>query len=240
MGGPAMIEGGGLGAFAPEEVGPIDDAGAERRDRRASSPTRRDAVAVAKQYLALLPGRARATGRCADQRLLRAVVPEDPKRVHDVRRAARAARRRRLACSSCAASFGRTMLTALARIEGRPVGVIANDPQHLAGAIDSDGSDKAARFMQLCDAFGLPIVSLFDTPGLHGRPGVGARPRWCATARACSSPRRRCRSRSSASSSGARFGLGAQAMAGGALPRAVLSPSPGRPASSARWASRAR
>ena len=66
------------------------------------------------------------------------------------------------------------MVTALARIEGRPVGVIANDPGHLAGAIDSDGADKAARFMQLCDAFGLPIVTLVDTPGMMVGPDVEA------------------------------------------------------------------
>ena len=66
------------------------------------------------------------------------------------------------------------MITALARIEGRPVGVIANNPTHLAGAIDSDGADKAARFMQLCDAFGLPIVTLVDTPGMMVGPDVEA------------------------------------------------------------------
>ena len=66
----------------------------------------------------------------------------------------------------------RSMITALARIEGRPVGVIANDPAHLAGAIDSDGADKAARFIQLCDAHGLPIVSLVDTPGMMVGPDI--------------------------------------------------------------------
>ncbi len=67
--------------------------------------------------------------------------------------------------------FGVGMVTALARIEGRPVGVVANNPTHLAGAIDTDGADKAARFMQLCDAFDLPIVSLVRHAGDHGRPG---------------------------------------------------------------------
>jgi acetyl-CoA carboxylase carboxyltransferase component len=64
------------------------------------------------------------------------------------------------------------MVTALARFEGRPVGVVANNPTHLAGAIDADGADKAARFMQLCDAFGLPIVLLCDTPGIMVGPEV--------------------------------------------------------------------
>jgi acetyl-CoA carboxylase carboxyltransferase component len=68
--------------------------------------------------------------------------------------------------------FGIGMITALARVEGRPVGVIANNPAHLAGAIDSDGADKAARFMQLCDAHDLPIVTLVDTPGMMVGPDV--------------------------------------------------------------------
>ena len=113
-------------------------------------------------------------------------------------------------------AFGRTILTALARIEGRPVGVIANDPRHLSGAIDSDGSDKAARFMQLCDAFGLPLVSLVDTPGFMVGPDsertatVRHTSRLFLTAATLSVPflcvivRRA-------------FGLGAQAMAGGSL-----------------------
>ena len=84
------------------------------------------------------------------------------------------------------------MVTALARIEGRPLGVIANDTRHMAGAITSDAADKAARFLQLCDAFGLPVVSLVDTPGMHGRArGRGDR-RWSATPRGCWSPARRC------------------------------------------------
>ena len=68
--------------------------------------------------------------------------------------------------------FGRGMVTALARVEGRPLGVIANDPTHLAGAIDAPAADKAARFMQLCDAFDLPIVFLCDTPGIMVGPEV--------------------------------------------------------------------
>jgi acetyl-CoA carboxylase carboxyltransferase component len=71
--------------------------------------------------------------------------------------------------------FGPGMVTALARIEGRPLGVIANNPTHLAGAIDPDGADKAARFMQLCDAFDLPILFLCDTPGIMVGPEVERR-----------------------------------------------------------------
>ena len=81
--------------------------------------------------------------------------------------------------------FAPEMVTALARIEGRPLGLIANDTRHTAGAITSDAGDKAARFMQLCDAFGLPIVSLVDTPGDDGRPRTPRPPASSATPRGC-------------------------------------------------------
>ena len=68
--------------------------------------------------------------------------------------------------------FGVGMVTALARLEGRPVGVVANNPHHLGGAIDSDGADKVARFMQLCDAFGIPLITLCDTPGMMVGPEI--------------------------------------------------------------------
>jgi acetyl-CoA carboxylase carboxyltransferase component len=167
MGGPAMIEGGGLGVFAPEEVGPADMQAANGVIDLLVDD---DAAAVdaARRFLSYFQP-PQEEWRCADQRLLRAVVPEDPKRVHDVRRLLEI-----LADDDSVAElrrdFGQTMLTALVRIEGRPLGVIANDPRHLSGAIDSDGSDKAARFMQLCDAFGLPLLSLVDTPGFMVGP----------------------------------------------------------------------
>src|SRR5215211_3976182 len=71
--------------------------------------------------------------------------------------------------------FGPGIHTALARIEGRPVGLIANNPLHLGGAIDADAADKAARFMQLCDAHALPLVSLIDTPGFMVGPEIESR-----------------------------------------------------------------
>ena len=73
-------------------------------------------------------------------------------------------------CSSSAGASVTGMITALARVEGQPLGVVANDPPHLAGAIDADGADKAARFMQLCDAFELPLLFLCDTPGFMVGP----------------------------------------------------------------------
>jgi acetyl/propionyl-CoA carboxylase alpha subunit/acetyl-CoA carboxylase carboxyltransferase component len=169
MGGPAMIEGGGLGVFHPDEVGPmrvqtangvVDVAVADEAE----------AVRVAKCYLAYFQGRLR-DWQCTDQRLLRGTIPENRLRVYDVRRVIDT-----LADTGSVLElrrgFGPGMVTALARIEGRPIGIIANNPTHLAGAIDSPGADKAARFMQLCDAFDLPILFLCDTPGIMVGPEV--------------------------------------------------------------------
>ena len=167
MGGPAMIEGGGLGVFHPDEVGPmavqlsngvVDVAVADEAE----------AVRVAKQYLAYFQGSV-ATWECADQRRLRTTVPENRLRVYDVRAVIRT-----LADTGSVLElrrhFGFGMVTALVRVEGRPLGVVANDPSHLGGAIDRDGADKAARFMQLCDAFDLPLLFLCDTPGMMVGP----------------------------------------------------------------------
>jgi len=162
MGGPAMIEGGGLGVYRPEEVGPmsvqvpngvvdvlVDDEAA--------------AVAAARKYLSYFQGPL-PTWEAADQRLLRHAVPENRLRAYDVRRVIDL-----LADSGSVLElrkgFGHGIVTSLVRIEGRAVGVIANNPNHLGGAIDSDAADKTARFMQLCDAFDIPILSLCDTPG---------------------------------------------------------------------------
>src|SRR5204863_470648 len=120
-----------------------------------------EAVRVAKQYLAYFQGSV-ATWECADQRRLRTTVPENRLRVYDVRAVIRT-----LADTGSVLElrrhFGFGMVTALVRVEGRPLGVVANDPSHLGGAIDRDGADKAARFMQLCDAFDLPLLFLCDT-----------------------------------------------------------------------------
>ncbi|HEX4804483.1 MAG TPA: carboxyl transferase domain-containing protein [Conexibacter sp.] len=216
MGGPAMIEGGGLGAFSPEEVGPV---GVQEPNGVIDvvAADEAEAVAAARRVLAYLrpDGGAPADWACADQTLLRTAIPADPKRVHDPRTLL-ATLADDDSVLELRAAFGRTVITALARIEGRPVGVIANDPRHLAGALDADGCDKAARFVQLCDAFGLPIVSLVDTPGFM----VGPESERTATVRHTS------RLFLAAATASVpflcvivrrAFGLGAQAMAGGSL-----------------------
>jgi acetyl-CoA carboxylase carboxyltransferase component len=169
MGGPAMIEGGGLGVFPPTAIGPIDVQGTNGVvdvvvDDEA------EAVAVAKHYLSYFQG-ALPDWECADQRLLRAAVPEQRLRAYDVR-AVIDTMADTGSVLELRRGFGHGMVTALARVEGRPLGVIANNPLHLGGAIDADGADKAARFMQLCDAFDLPIVFLCDTPGIMVGPEV--------------------------------------------------------------------
>jgi acetyl/propionyl-CoA carboxylase alpha subunit/acetyl-CoA carboxylase carboxyltransferase component len=162
MGGPAMIEGGGLGVFHPKDVGPVS----------VQSPNgvidvvvedEAQGVAVAKKYLSYFQG-ALPKWECADQRLLRRAIPENRLRVYDVRAVIDM-----LADTGSVLElrreFGRGMVTAFARIEGRAIGIVANNPKHLGGAIDRDGSDKAARFMQLCEAYDIPILMLCDTPG---------------------------------------------------------------------------
>jgi acetyl-CoA carboxylase carboxyltransferase component/biotin carboxyl carrier protein len=167
MGGPAMIEGGGLGIFTPEEVGPVSmQAPNGVIDVVVADET--EAVGVAKNYLSYFQGPIQDWA-CADQRLLRQLIPENRLRVYNIRKIIET-----LADESSVLElrrhFGVGIITALIRIEGRPFGVIANNPMHLGGAIDADAADKAARFMQLCDAFGLPILSLCDTPGFMVGP----------------------------------------------------------------------
>ena len=169
MGGPAMIEGGGLGVFRPEEVGPID-VQVPNGVVDLAVEDEAEAVAVAKRYLAYFQG-ALPGGESADPRLLRHVIPENRLRVYDVRRVIEGIVDTG-SVLELRRAFGRGMVTALARIEGAPIGVIANNPTHLSGAIDSDGADKATRFMQLCDAFDLPILFLCDTPGIMVGPDV--------------------------------------------------------------------
>ncbi|HEV3046395.1 MAG TPA: carboxyl transferase domain-containing protein, partial [Solirubrobacteraceae bacterium] len=167
MGGPAMIEGGGLGVFAPADVGPIDVQYANGVvDLRAADDA--EAVALARRYLSYFRD-APAPGRAPDQRLLRELIPEQRKRVYEVRRVVQALFDEG-SVLELRAGFAPGMLTALARVEGRALGVVANDPRHLGGAIDADGADKAARFLALCDAFELPVLFLCDTPGFMVGP----------------------------------------------------------------------
>jgi acetyl-CoA carboxylase carboxyltransferase component len=171
MGGPAMIEGGGLGSVEPDEVGPVAMQAANGvLDLIVADEA--EATAATKRLLAYFQG-ATPAGPEPDQSALRALVPERRRRAYDVRPIVET-----LAdggsVSFLRERFAPEMVTALARIEGRPLGVVANNSIHMAGAITSDGADKAARFMQLCDAFGLPLLSLVDTPGMMVGPEAEA------------------------------------------------------------------
>ncbi|MEX0620552.1 MAG: carboxyl transferase domain-containing protein [Solirubrobacterales bacterium] len=168
MGGPAMIEGGGLGQVHPDAVGP---AGVQVANGVIDVLVEDEAAGVAEaaKLLQHLAGPARPPGDTTDQALLRDVIPERRRRAYDVNRVVDLVADTASAIS-LRPDFAPEMVTSLARIEGRTVGVIANNPMHFAGAITSDGADKAARFMQLCEAFRLPIVSLVDTPGMMVGP----------------------------------------------------------------------
>jgi acetyl/propionyl-CoA carboxylase alpha subunit len=162
MAGPAMIEGGGLGVYRPEEVGPMSVQVANGVvDILVKDEA--EAVAVAKRYLSYFQGRIDAWS-CPDQRALRHVVPENRLRGYDMRELI-ATLADDGSFLEIRRGFGHGMVTGFLRVEGRPLGVIANNPMHLGGAIDSDAADKAARFMQLCDAHDIPILSLNDNPG---------------------------------------------------------------------------
>jgi acetyl-CoA carboxylase carboxyltransferase component len=169
MGGPAMIEGGGLGVHEPAEVGPIEvQYGNGVVDLRVTDE--RAAVAAARRYLSYFRG-AVEPGAVPDQDLLRGLIPEQRKRVYDVRRVVDTLFDEG-SVLELRGGFGQGMLTALARVDGRPLGIVANDPVHLGGAIDADAADKAARFLQLCDAFELPVLFLCDTPGFMVGPAA--------------------------------------------------------------------
>lgn len=213
VGGPAMIEGGGLGVFRPEEVGPMD---VQVPNGVVDLPVKdeAEAVAAAKRYLSYFQGPL-PDWECPDQRILRTIIPEDRLRLYDIRKVVDT-----LADSGSVLElrrhWGDGMVTALIRIEGRPVGVVANNPAHLAGAIDSDGADKAARFIQLCDAFDIPILFLCDCPGIMVGPEVEK----------TAVVRHACRMMVAGANASVPFftivlrkgyGLGAQAMAGGSF-----------------------
>lgn len=213
IGGPAMIEGGGLGIFRPEEVGPTD---VQVPNGVIDILVADEAAAVdaAKKYLAFFQGPIDDWSE-HDQRSLRHIVPENRKRVYDVREVITGL------CDidstlELRPEWGHGCVTVLGRVEGRPVGIVANNPHHLAGAVDADGADKGARFMQLCDAHDIPLLFLCDTPGIM----VGPQAEYEATVRHAA------RMFVTSASIDVPFmtivlrkgyGLGAQAMAGGSF-----------------------
>jgi acetyl-CoA carboxylase carboxyltransferase component len=219
MGGPAMIEGGGLGRIDPDEVGPIEmQAGNGVVDLVVADE--REATAAAKRLLGYFQGTAPAAA-APDQAHLREAVPERRRRAYDVRPIV-ATLADEGSVTFLRERFAPELVTALARIEGSPLGFLANDSRHVAGAITSDAADKAARFLQLCDAFGLPVVSLVDTPGFMVGPEaestglVRHASRLLVAGAALRVPLVAVVLRRG-------YGLGAQAMAGGSLHEPLLT-----------------
>ena len=172
MGGPVMIEGGGLGIFKAEEVGPIDVQSANGVvDIEVADDV--EAVSVARKYLSYFQGTT-SKWEAADQLHLRDLIPENNKRAYNVRTVIKS-----LADTDSflelRPKFGPGMITGFIRIEGRPFGLLANNCMHMAGAIEAEGADKAARLMQICQAHGLPVLSLCDTPGFMVGPEIEKR-----------------------------------------------------------------
>lgn len=169
IGGPAMIEGGGLGVYSPEEVGPMSvQVPSGVVDIAVKDEA--EAVHVAKKYLSYFQGSV-DTWEANDQRLLRHVIPENRLRVYDIRQLIDTLADKD-SVLELRPNFGTAMVTSFIRIEGRPIGVIANNPAVISGAIDSEAADKAARFMKMCDAFQIPLLLLCDCPGIMVGPEV--------------------------------------------------------------------
>jgi acetyl-CoA carboxylase carboxyltransferase component len=219
MGGPAMIEGGGLGKVDADEIGPLEMQ-ARNGVVDVIAADEEEATGATRRLLSYFQGSTRP-GAEPDQEALRDLVPERQRRAYAVGPIVET-----LADEGSVTflreRFAPEMVTALCRIEGRPLGMIANDTRHMAGAITSDAGDKAARFMQLCDAFDLPIVSLVDTPGMMVGPEAEATglvrhtSRMLLAGAALRAPLIAVVLRRG-------YGLGAQAMVGGSLHEPLLT-----------------
>ena len=172
MGGPAMVEGGGLGVFPPEAIGPAQVQAANGVidllvDDEAA------AVRAARHYLALLRG-PEEDWQCADQAALRQMIPENRVRAYEVRPLVEALVDTG-SLLELRPGWGAAVLTFLARIEGRPVALLASNCTVNGGAIDAEGATKAADWLRRCEQMGLPLLSLIDTPGFMVGPDAEAR-----------------------------------------------------------------
>ncbi|GAA1730549.1 acyl-CoA carboxylase subunit beta [Aeromicrobium alkaliterrae] len=219
MAGPAMIAGGGLGHVTPEEIGPVSDQAANGV-LDVVVPDEAAAVTVVRELLALLSGPAERSAP-ADAESLRTALPDNDREAFDVRPVVEA-----LADPDTVLwlreAFAPELVTAFARINGLPVGIVANQSTHLAGAITTGASSKAADFLDLCERWRIPVVSLVDTPGFMVGPEAERTGLVREAARMVTA--------------GARltvplvgvvlrrgYGLGAQAMLGGSTHRPVLT-----------------
>lgn len=167
MAGPAMIEGGGLGVFNPKQIGPIE---VQEKNGVVDivADNEAEATAIAKTLLGIFQGPVKEW-RCADQSVLRDIIPENRRKGYPIRDII-ATIADEETFIELRKAYGQGMITGFIRLEGKPLGLIANNCMHLSGAVDAEGAEKAARFLQLCDAFKLPVLSLCDTPGFMVGP----------------------------------------------------------------------
>jgi len=213
LAGPAMIEGGGLGTFTPDDIGPIE---VQEANGVVDVVTvdELEATQIARQLLGYFQGKIEGW-TCSDQRVLRHLIPENRMKVYDVREVIK-----NIADDDSfielRRQYGPGLITGFIRVEGRAMGLIANDSKYLGGAIDGDGGEKGGRFLQLCDAYGVPVISLCDTPGFMVGPdsektaAVRRGSRLIVAGANLSVPMFTIITRKG-------YGLGAQAMAGGSL-----------------------
>lgn len=213
LGGPAMIEAGGLGRFSPKEIGPAAmHAKTGGLDILVESDS--DAAVIARQTLAIFQGDIPA-GPAPEQKMLRHLVPEDRKRAYAMRDVIST-----LADTDSFIELGSGyspgLITGLCRVEGKSIALMANNPMHLGGALDAPASAKGARFLKLCQRFSLPVLSLCDTPGFMVGPdseeqgAVTAACDFIAAGAALTRPLMFVCLRKG-------YGIGAQAMAGGSF-----------------------
>ena len=167
LGGPAMIEGGGLGIYTPEEVGPMSFQ-VPNGVVDILVKDDEEAIETTKKYLSYFQGPVQHWN-AHDQRRLRSIVPENRSELYDMREVIETLADKD-SILEIREAFGVGIITAFIRIEGQPLGLVANNPAHLSGAIDSDAADKGARFLQLCDTFDIPVLSLMDCPGIASGP----------------------------------------------------------------------
>jgi acetyl-CoA carboxylase carboxyltransferase component len=219
MAGPAMIEGGGLGRFKPTDIGPIE-VQSQNGTVDIVVNDERQAAEMAIKVLSYFQGPF-AKWEVDDQAQLQSALPENRRQTYDVRNIV-AQLSDRDSFVELGKEYGPSIITGLSRIEGKAVGIMANDCTSLGGAIDVSAGEKASKFMQLCDQFKLPIISLCDTPGFMVGPEhetLGAVRRLAEMFRVgaqISTPfyalvLRKC------------YGLGAQAMLGGSTQRPLYT-----------------
>jgi len=171
MAGPAMIEGGGLGKFDPTAIGPMD---VQEKNGVVDivAEDEAHATAIAKQLVSYFQGTL-AQWEASDQTPLREAIPQDRRWGYPVRKVIET-----LADTDSFLElqriYGRSIITGFLRIEGRPMALVANDCQQMGGAVDAEAAEKAARFLSICDAHGLPVLSLTDTPGFMVGPASEA------------------------------------------------------------------